>query len=243
MSTELDPKKVLLTIQTLERRIEERFPSSGLGDVCRQLLAVCNACKEKAEWIARPNYFLRAGIALVILLSIIILAYGIPKIEVSVDGRIAVGELVQVVDAALNNLVLLGAAIFFLVTFEVRIKRNRALNALHELRTIVHVIDMHQLTKDPGKLTEEVIYTPSSPKSEMTSYELMRYLDYCSEMLSLTGKIAALYGQSFHDSVVVVAVNDIENLTTGLARKIWQKIMIIHLLNDGPERKSLLDSG
>jgi hypothetical protein len=62
----------------------------------------------------------------------------------------------------------------------------------------------------------------------MTAFELSRYLDYSSEMLSLTGKIAALYAQNFDDAHVVAAVNDIEDLTSGLSRKIWQKIMILH---------------
>ena len=50
----------------------------------------------------------------------------------------------------MNIIVLMGAALFFLVTIEDRLKRRRALTALHELRSIVHVIDMHQLTKDPS---------------------------------------------------------------------------------------------
>jgi hypothetical protein len=62
----------------------------------------------------------------------------------------------------------------------------------------------------------------------MTQFELSRYLDYCTEMLSLCGKVAALYVQNFEDSDSVSAVNDLEDLTSGLTRKIWQKIMIIH---------------
>ncbi len=46
-------------------------------------------------------------------------------------------------------------------------------------------------------------------------------------MLSLIGKLAALYAQSIPDSVVMQAVNDIETLTNGLSRSIWQKIMIL----------------
>ena len=61
----------------------------------------------------------------------------------------------------------------------------------------------------------------------MSAFELNRYLDYCSEMLSLTGKIAALYVQHFDDSDAVAAVSEVEQLTTGLSRKIWQKIMIL----------------
>jgi hypothetical protein len=62
----------------------------------------------------------------------------------------------------------------------------------------------------------------------MSEFELMRYLDYCSEMLSLTGKLAALYMQNMRDPVVIESVNEIEDLTTSLSRKIWQKIMILN---------------
>jgi len=58
--------------------------------------------------------------------------------------------------------------------------------------------------------------------------EIQRYLDYCSEMLSLSGKIAALYTQSIQDSVVIDTVNELEGLSTNLSRKIWQKIMILN---------------
>ena len=61
----------------------------------------------------------------------------------------------------------------------------------------------------------------------MTAFELGRYLDYCSEMLALMGKVAALYVQDFPDPVAVAAVDDIEDLTNGLARKIWQKLMVL----------------
>jgi len=61
----------------------------------------------------------------------------------------------------------------------------------------------------------------------MTAFELTRYLNYCSEMLSLTNKLAAVYAQHLPDSVVIDAVNDIETLTTNLSGKIWQKITII----------------
>ena len=60
----------------------------------------------------------------------------------------------------------------------------------------------------------------------MSLFELSRYLDYCSEALSLTGKVAALYVQRFEDSVAFDAVNEVEQLTTGLSRKIWQKLTV-----------------
>ncbi|MEL7482692.1 MAG: hypothetical protein AAGJ29_14180, partial [Pseudomonadota bacterium] len=62
--------------------------------------------------------------------------------------------------------------------------------------------------------------------------KLMRYLDYCTEMLSLTGKLAALYMQDIRDAVVIQAVNEIEDLTSGLSNKIWQKLQILHNVVD-----------
>ena len=226
MYRSLNPDKTIETIELLNRRVHERFPLAGLGGVCAELLTIATASKQRAEWMSRPIHLLRISIAAILSIGLFAMFYSINLMDISVK-TMDIGEFVQMTEAAINDLVLIGAAIFFLVTIETRIKRARALDALHELRTIAHVIDMHQLTKDPSKLTRRVIVTPSSPKEAMSSYELIRYLDYCSEMLSLTGKIAALYAQNFRDAVVLSAVNELENLTTGLSRKIWQKIMIV----------------
>ena len=85
----------------------------------------------------------------------------------------------------------------------------------------------YQLNKDPDRVDPAYESTASSPKPALTPAQISRYLDYCSEMLSLTGKIAALYVQDFEDGVAVQAVNEIEDLTTGLSRKIWQKLTIV----------------
>jgi len=41
-----------------------------------------------------------------------------------------------------------------------------------------------------------------------------------------------LYIQSLPDRVVVVAISDIETLSTGLRRKIWGKIVLLDAWND-----------
>ena len=51
-------------------------------------------------------------------------------------------------------------------------------------------------------------------------------------MLSIIGKIAVIYVEHFDDQVVLKTVNEIEALTNGLSRKIWQKLMIIHQLEE-----------
>jgi hypothetical protein len=69
--------------------------------------------------------------------------------------------------------------------------------------------------------------TPSSPKRVLTPFELKRYLDYCSEMLSLCAKTAALYAQDTKDPLVDSVVSELEQLTANLSGKIWQKITIV----------------
>ena len=76
--------------------------------------------------------------------------------------------------------------------------------------------------------------TLSSPARTLSRFELTRYLDYCSEMVSLTSKVAVLFAQAFPDSTVTEAVSDIERVAVGLAQKIWQKIVILETLGHEP---------
>lgn len=64
--------------------------------------------------------------------------------------------------------------------------------------------------------------------SDLDAADLGRYLDYCSELLSLVGKAAALCAQESTDQVVLDTVSEVETLTLGLSRKIWQKISLLH---------------
>jgi hypothetical protein len=229
MYRSLDSEKIVETIGTLSRRIDERFPDSSLGKVCQELLTVARESQERSAWIAKSHGSLRV----ITWLLVIIMLSGLAVVLANSAwprGGFDLIALVQVSEAGLNITILLGAAILFLATAEVRIKRGRALKAIHELRALAHVIDMHQLTKDPEQLLARAKQTPSSPKRTLSAAELIRYLDYCSEMLSLIGKLAALYVQKFNDPVALAAVNEVEELTTGLSRKIWQKIMILNAL-------------
>ena len=227
MYRNLDPEKILDTIETLSRRIAERFPGSGLSRVCEELLTIAGESQNRTAWIAKPQRSLRFIIGILVTIIIAGLFLVLANTSWPRNG-IDLVVLVQVSEAGLNAFLLLSGAILFLVTAETRIKRRRALKAIHELRALAHVIDMHQLTKDPERLVAQMAATPSSPKQNLSPGELGRYLDYCSEMLSLIGKLAALYVQKFDDPVALAAVNELEDLTTSLARKIWQKIMIIN---------------
>ena len=225
--TTLDSEKIIKTIDRLSVRIGERFPNSGLYGVCGQLLETAVQSQERITTIRRPLIALRILVGILVAIASVGVVGALSLIEVDAGG-VGFVDLVQAIEAVINDFVLVGAGIFFIVTLENRVKRARAQKALHELRSLTHVIDMHQLTKDPERLLLRGIATPSSPNNELTAFELSRYLDYCSEMLSLIGKLAALYAQHLNDSVVLTSVNEIESLTTGLSRKIWQKLMILN---------------
>jgi hypothetical protein len=137
-------------------------------------------------------------------------------------------DVAQGLDAAVNDVIFLGLALFFLFSLESRSKRRVALRGLNDLRSIAHVIDMHQLTKDP-EIEWRLASSADEPRT-MTRVELARYLDYCSELLSITSKLAALHLQAFSDPIVLDSVNGIQALTLGLSGKIWQKIMILDLI-------------
>lgn len=227
--TALDPEKVLKTIQSLYSRISERFPQSGLSRVCRELETACSRSTAKIESIERPLWSLRVLRYVLILGMILGIGLGLLALkdfdkEVKSIRKI---DLIQAIEAGLNDLVMISFALFFVWSLEARVKRRRAMQALHELRSIAHVIDMHQLTKDPERLSDSYERTESSPVNGLTPYQMRRYLDYCAEMLSLTGKVAALYLRTLDDVTVVAAVNEIEDLTTGLSSKIWQKIALM----------------
>lgn len=220
---QLRPNKIVDTIAQLQGRIDARFPSSGLSVVCRDLVATAKQTEARVDEVSRPHWGMRFVLwsAVAAFLALV----GLLAVEASaLKGSDQLSDLMQGIDAAVNLVIVLGGASFFLFTFETRWKRDRALKALHELRAIVHVIDMHQLTKDPSSDRAAMVGTPDGVGRKMSSRELMRYLDYCSEMLSLAAKCAALYAERVSDPVVVDTVGDIERLTSSLSNKIWQKI-------------------
>jgi hypothetical protein len=229
-SPHLRADRVLATLDKLQSRISARFPEAGLTRVCVDVIDTARFSAGDAASLARPHLLWRlAAIALIVLgATAQIAAFRFLNIRAE---TLTAPELVQGLEAAVNLLILFGGAIWFLLTLEERQKRQRALDALHRLRSLAHVIDMHQLTKDPTVVLDPH-KTAASPERTMTQFELTRYLDYCAEMLALLGKLAALYADRVRDSVVIAAVNDVENLTAGLGRKIWQKITIIGALDE-----------
>ncbi len=227
MYRSLEAGKITETIEALARRVSERFPGSGLWKVCTDLVEMSRQTTAKIADVAKPHWGLRFSLAMVQLLTFAAL-FPLLKFAMTLKTSDDLSDFLQGFDAAISLAIFVAGAAFFVWTFEGRWKRERTLKALHEIRAIVHVIDMHQLTKDPSMLGAARV--SSSPQRNMTPFELMRYLDYCSEMLSLTAKLSALYAEKISDPVVVDTVGDIERLTSSLSSKIWQKISMVQQL-------------
>jgi hypothetical protein len=233
----LDPDRIVETVELLRRRIEERFPGSGLSRVCATLLDIGVRTKERLDWVERPNVWLRTATGLaaaLLVLGAVTAAWALVQ-AIRAHGADDPLALVQAIESGVQELVFLAFALAFLLTLESRLKRKRALGFLKELRALAHLVDMHQLTKDPHRMTVSAPDTASSPRRELTPLETGRYLDYCSEMVSLTAKLAALYAQRFDDAVILQAVDEVEDLATGIAGKTWQKITML----DERSRRSL----
>jgi hypothetical protein len=219
----LKEDKLFETGERLRRRIAERFPGSGLSAVAAELVQLTRESVARAERIRRPNLWLRVGL---VLLGFVAAAGIAEHFRASPDLKSALTQLLEFLDATKGAAVYLAGIALFLITLEVRFKRRKALRAVHELRAMAHLIDMHQLNKDPERAGSREGPLMESGRA-MTAEEIGRYLHYCTELLALVSKIGQLYVQDFADATAQAAVDQFENLATGLSSKIWQKIMIL----------------
>ena len=222
---QLDEPKIIATLTALRDRIDNNFPDSGLGKVADEMISVGGEVADCAGYLTAPNWPIRIFAGLLITAMVVVLYLASPPIDLP-EGAHKFSD-VQSIAAGLNIIAIVSVAVLFLLRLETNLKRRRAHGVLHELRSLAHVVDMHQLSKDPaGRRLPEPEIT-ESPKGAMSPPSLGRYLDYCTDLLSLTGKLAALLVQRFKDQEVMSEVNEIEALTSALSGRIWQKIQLL----------------
>ncbi|MCF6113861.1 hypothetical protein [Mesorhizobium muleiense] len=231
----LDAKLIIETAERLEKRVAERFPDTGLRGVAIELVSLSRDLAKAAKALEAPIWWLRGVVIVAIAAGALMFLFVGTILPLGrISGTHDAIQSVQGIESLINMIILAMLGFLALIRTEERIKRKQVFRKLHGLRSLIHVIDMHQLTKDPAALSTDFKPTSHSPARITDRADLARYLDYCSEMLSITGKIAALFAQSVNDDVVVDGVNDIESLGSNLSRKIWQKITLI----DGPLRSA-----
>ena len=224
----LNPDLIIETTARLSDRMEARFGGRGLTSVAKELTKFAHEEVGLAKRIARPRLLVRSFVYLFIASGVAVICY--VAWTVKLDLRTAPSlDMFEGVEAFINLLLLLGAGIWFLLNLETRMKRHDVLVRINQLRSIAHVIDMHQLSKDPMSDLHIGAKSESLPESDLHGYELVRYLDYCADLLAITGKLASIYLEYIEDPVVIASVNDFESLTGELSRKIWQKVTVLEL--------------
>lgn len=213
----------------LERRILARFGERGLTKAVRDLGQLVDRVRAEADE-SRGRQRRRTKIARAVSLTVIgatvfALMFGLRSAVV--DGLARPVDWVPLVESVINDLVFAAIAVLFLWAIPERLERRSLLRLLHRLRSFAHVIDMHQLSKDPEQISAHYEPTEESIQHGLDADQLYHYLNYCSELLSLTAKTAALCGEHTADGVVLDTVSTIETLTTELSNKIWQKISLL----------------
>ncbi|MBL8931108.1 MAG: hypothetical protein JNL54_13370 [Kineosporiaceae bacterium] len=217
------------TVERLERRIAARFPDRGLREVAAQLGRLAAESADVASAIQGRVRTIRALArvlsAIIVAATAALLVVAFADAEGLRNGQAF--QWVPLVESTINDLVFAAAALFFLHAWPQRLERGHLLGLLHRLRSLAHIIDMHQLTKDPERLRPDFETTAATVEADLDRAHMEYYLDYCSELLSLVGKVAALCAEKSQDPLVLNTVSDLEDLTNGMARKIWQKISLL----------------
>ncbi|WP_372734717.1 hypothetical protein [Nocardioides sp.] len=223
----LEAVHVRATVEELYDRITARFPDRGLRHTAGDLMTIIDEISAGADEIHGRIRLARLT-SRIVMVAILIgtalaLAIAVRDFFTGFVGFNA-PDLLPLIESTINDVVFAGIAVFFLWSFPDRVERGRLLNLLHQLRSAAHIVDMHQLSKDPQQLRPDYQMTAVSKRLDLDRDQLERYLDYCSELLSLVGKAAALCAEESRDQVILETVSRIETLTVGLSRKIWQKI-------------------
>ncbi|MBG6094448.1 hypothetical protein [Nocardioides luteus] len=230
----LESAMVLTTVETLRGRIAARFPDRGLVKVAEELAGLIRESSGVGDRLRRrlgwTRVVSRTLIVAVLALTLVAIVWALAT--AFADETLTGVQWLPLMESTVNDLIFAAVAIFFLYTIPERLLRSRALKLLHRLRSLAHIIDMHQLTKDPERLRTGFKETSASVKLTLDADELIHYLEYCSELLSLVGKTAALCAEDSQDNVVLDTVSTVEGLTVDLSRKIWQKIQVVGELRE-----------
>src|SRR5262249_11898135 len=136
--------KLLETAEQIRQRISERFPDSGLSQVAAEIVQITREALVRAQTIRQPNLWFRACLGLLFVSRV---AGLVMYAQTGSEQTSSVQTVLLFLDAAKGSAAILTAMAIFLVTLESRLKRRRAIQAVHELRAMAHSIDMHQLTK------------------------------------------------------------------------------------------------
>jgi hypothetical protein len=228
-SPRLESRYVERTVYRLEERIRARFPDRRLGNAAKDLARMVPEIQTGFTASKRRRTHVRwasRAASLVIVIGVVI-ALGLALRDAIGSGTQHSFDWVPLVESFVNDVIFATLAVVFLWALPERLERRVLLELLHKLRSQAHVVDMHQLDKDPEQARPDYTPTAKSPVRRMNAEDLHHYFDYCSELVSLIAKTAALCAERTADPVVLNTVSEIETLAAQMSQKIWQKISLL----------------
>lgn len=234
-SPTLIPERIVESCRMLSDRVHRRFPDRGLARHIEWFVSYVERVLPAGEANLRAPFHFRVASWVGGLLVAAALFSPLWFVR-HIDGMDQLPVFLGALDALFTVLAATIGGFYTMRSIEHEFVRRQALAGLHTLRSFAHVTDMLQVTKSPTQLlfpgsdpAEALVASNGPPKDDASS--LSHYLTYCSELYALTAKVAALYGEWTADSVVLSAVDDIEDLCAGLESKTTQKILLLEQLN------------
>jgi hypothetical protein len=219
----LDPSRIVGTADNLARRVGEKFPESNLAGLAVELAGIARVTDERTRRARSPNHVIRVACVVAILVSLLGLLFLVRHIHARWEfGTIT--EVLEAADGGVNILIVLAGGLWFMITFEARVKRKQALAFIGELLEFVQLIDVTQLYHTPEFYTSE-----HSPGGAAPRFDDNTYLLFCTEMLAVIGNLAPLYNRGNMDDSVWRAASDVVMLANSIEGRLLSKAEAIRL--------------
>lgn len=223
----LDPVRIINTAEKLAINVENALPNTTLAGLAKDLAQTARETDQLVKQAARPIYTIRLLSLLAVAIGIAAPLYLLGLLHVKWEFE-TVTDLFEAADAGFNLILLLAGALWFLFTLESRIKRNRVLESISELREFTHVIDITQLYYTPDIYVSDAEDSPS--RFDHT------YLFFCTQMLGVITNLAALYTRGASSDSIWRAASEVETLANSIATKLVSKTETVHLMSTANRR-------
>lgn len=221
---QLNPERIIETAENLAQRIGERLPGSVLAGLAGELVRIARDTDRRVQQARKPILAVRVASLTAIGGGLLGIWFLLHRIHFRWEFGSTFTELFEVTGATCNFLVMLSGALWFLITFENRVKSKRALEAIQELREFVHVIDATQLYYTPDMYDDDDAQSADSLRRFDHTYLL-----FCSQILGLVSNLAALYTRGAAGESIMRAAADVESFSVALTGKLYNKAEFVRL--------------
>ena len=134
------------------------------------VLTVDRQTDESAARVRRTRLLARVVSAVIVAASAFALVLVLA--DAADEGPSQSFDWLPLIESTINDVVFAAIAVLFLWALPERLERRGRLALLHQLRSLAHVIDVHQLSEDPEQVFASYRPTPASVKTDLTPEQL-----------------------------------------------------------------------